>query len=176
MLLPPSWRFTWGTPLCHVGDRSLVTSSAEPSPSGHRLFLPPPSQGSLPHYSAPFHHNVRLHLKLSCSLHECSPPLEYTVHTVQSLSHVQLLVTPWTAAHQASLSITNSWSLLKLISIESVKPYNHLILSCPLLLPPSMFPKSRSFPVSQFFTSCGQSMELQLQHQSFQGIFRTDFR
>ena len=60
--------------------------------------------------------------------------------SVQSLSHVQLLVTPWTAACQASLSIMNSQSLLKLMSIESVMPSNHLILCRPLLLPPSIFP------------------------------------
>ena len=53
------------------------------------------------------------------------------ISSVQSLSHVQLFVTPWTAAHQPSLSITNFWSLLKLMSIESVMPYNHLILSSP---------------------------------------------
>ena len=53
--------------------------------------------------------------------------------------------TPWTAAHQASLSITNSWSLLKLMSIESVMPSNHLILCHPLLLPPSNFPSIRVF-------------------------------
>ena len=58
----------------------------------------------------------------------------------QSLCHVRLFVTPWTAAHQASLSITNSWSLLKLMSIVSVMPSNHLILCCPLLLLPSIFP------------------------------------
>ena len=65
--------------------------------------------------------------------------------SVQSLSHVWLFVTPWTAARQASLSITNSWSLLKLMSIESMIPYNHLILCCPLLLPPSIFPSIRVF-------------------------------
>ena len=54
--------------------------------------------------------------------------------SVQSLSHIQLFATPWTAAHQASLSITNSQSLLKLMSIESVMPSNHLIFCCPLLL------------------------------------------
>ena len=54
-------------------------------------------------------------------------------------------VTPWTAAHQASLSITNSWSLLKLMSIKSVIPSNHLILCCPLLLLPSIFPSIRVF-------------------------------
>ena len=60
--------------------------------------------------------------------------------SVQSLIHVQLFVTPWTAAFQASLSITNSRSLLKLMSIKSVIPSNHLILCHPLLLPPSIFP------------------------------------
>ena len=65
--------------------------------------------------------------------------------SVQSLSRVQLFVTPWTAARQVSLSITNSQSLLKLKSIESVMPSNHLILCCPLLLPPSIFPSIRVF-------------------------------
>ena len=65
--------------------------------------------------------------------------------SVQSLSCVQLFVTPWTAEHQASLYITNSQSLLKLMSIESVMPSNHLILSCPLLLLPSIFPSIKVF-------------------------------
>ena len=65
--------------------------------------------------------------------------------SVQSVSHVLLFGTPWTAAHQASLSITNSLSLLKLISINSVMPSNHLILCCPLLLLPSIFPSIRVF-------------------------------
>ena len=64
---------------------------------------------------------------------------------VQLLGHVQRFVTPWTAAHQASLSITNSWSLLKLMSIDSGMPSNHLILCCPLLLLPSIFPSIRVF-------------------------------
>ena len=76
--------------------------------------------------------------------------------SVQSLSRVRLFVTPWTAACQASLSITNSWRLLKLMSIESVMPSNHLILCHPLLLPPSIFPRSGSFQMSQFFTVGGQ--------------------
>ena len=58
---------------------------------------------------------------------------------------VQHFATSWTAAGQASLSITNSWSLLKLMSIESVTPSNHLILCCPLLLLPSIFPSVRVF-------------------------------
>ena len=65
--------------------------------------------------------------------------------SVQLLSCIQLFVTPWTTAHQASLSITNSHSLLKLMSIESVMPSNHLILCHPLLLPPSIFPSIRVF-------------------------------
>ena len=65
---------------------------------------------------------------------------------VQSLSRVQLFVTPWTAACQASLSITNSQSLLKLMSIESVMPFSHIILCCSLLLLPSIFPSIRVFP------------------------------
>ena len=64
--------------------------------------------------------------------------------SVQSLSCVWLFATPWTTAHQTSLSITNSWSLFKLRSITSVMPSNHLILCCPLL-PPSVFPSIRVF-------------------------------
>ena len=63
----------------------------------------------------------------------------------QSLSHVQFFLTPWTAARQASLSITNSLSLLKLMSIKSVMPSNHVILCCPLLLLPLIFPNIRDF-------------------------------
>ena len=77
---------------------------------------------------------------------------------VQSLSRVQLFVTPWTVACQASLSITNAWSLLKRMFIESVVPSNHLIHCHPLLLLPSIFPASGSFPKSQFFTSGGQNI------------------
>ena len=75
---------------------------------------------------------------------------------VQSFSHVQLFAAPWTAACQASQSITNSQSLLKLMSIESVMPSNHLILCCPLLLLPSIFPAAGSFQISQFFDSGDQ--------------------
>jgi len=73
----------------------------------------------------------------------CFLPLLFS--SVQSLSRVQLFATPWTAAHQSSLPVTNSWSLLKLMSIESVMPSNHLILCHPLLLPPSIFPSIRVF-------------------------------
>ena len=81
------------------------------------------------------------------------------ISSVQSLSRVRLFATPWTAARQASLSITNSQSLLKLMSIESVMPSNHLILCHPLLLPPSIFPSIRVFSSeSVLFTSGGQSI------------------
>ena len=65
--------------------------------------------------------------------------------SVHSLSHVQHFVTPWTSSHQASLSITNSWSLLKLMSIKSVMPSNYLIFCRPLLFLPSIFPCIRVF-------------------------------
>ena len=78
--------------------------------------------------------------------------------SVQLLSHVQLFATPWTAAHQASLYITNSWSSLKLTCIELVMPSSHLILCCPLLLLPQSLPASGSFPMSQFFAWGGQSI------------------
>ena len=81
-----------------------------------------------------------------------------TFSSVLLLSHVQLFATPWTAACQTSLSISNSRSLLKLMSIESVMPSNHLILCCPLFLPPSVFPASGAFPVSPFFPPGGQSI------------------
>ena len=80
--------------------------------------------------------------------------------SVQSHSRVQLFVTPWTAVRQASLSIANSWSLPKLMSIESVMPSNHLILCRSLLLPLQSFPASRSFQMSQFFASGGQSIRV----------------
>ena len=77
--------------------------------------------------------------------------------SIQALRRVWLFATPWIAARQASLSITNSQSLLKLIPIESVMPSNHLILCCTLLLP-SIFPSIRVFPMSQLFTWGGRSI------------------
>ena len=85
--------------------------------------------------------------------------------SVQLLSCVQLFVTPWTAARQASLSITNSQSLLKLMSLELVMPFNHLILCCPLLLLPSIFPSVRVFSNESLHQV---AKVLELQHQSFQ--------
>ena len=78
--------------------------------------------------------------------------------SVQFLRHVWLFATPWTAARQASLSITNSQSLLKLMYVGSVMPSNHLIFCHPLLLSPSFFPRSGSFQISQLFASGHQSI------------------
>ena len=83
---------------------------------------------------------------------------QIVVFVVLQLRHVQLFATPWTAAYQASLSFTISLSLLKLISIESVMPSNHLILCRPLLLLLSIFPNIRCFLMSQLFASDSQSI------------------
>ena len=79
------------------------------------------------------------------------------ISSVQSLSRIRLFVTPWTTARQASLSITNSRSLPKLMSIESVMPSSHLILCRPLFLLPPIPPSIRVFPMSQLFTWGGHS-------------------
>ena len=99
------------------------------------------------------------------------------ISSVQPLScvGVGLFATPWTAARQASLSITNSRRLLKLMSTESVMPSNHFILCRPLLLPPSIPPSIRVF--FQWVKSShevAKVLEFQLQHQSFQWTPRTD--
>ena len=90
--------------------------------------------------------------------------------SVESLSRVWLFATPWSAAGQASLSITNSQSLPKLTSIESVRPSSHLILCCPLLLLPSNFPSIRVFSNESvfFLHQVPKVLEFQFQHQSFQ--------
>ena len=95
--------------------------------------------------------------------------------SVQSLSRVQLFVTPWIAARQASLSITNSWSLLKLMSTEPVMPSSHLILQHPLLLLPLISPSIRDlFQWVNSSHKVAKVLEFQLQHQSFQWTPRTD--
>ena len=81
-------------------------------------------------------------IQVSLMIYQCTDFILFIV--VQLLNHVQLFMTPWTAAHQASLSFTVSWSWLKLISVELMVPSNHLILCCPLLLP-SVFPSIRAF-------------------------------
>ena len=94
---------------------------------------------------------------------------------VQSLSQVRLFVNPWTAARQSPMSFTISQSLLTFMSVEFLVLYNHLILFHPISFRLQSFSVSWSFPVSGLFWSCGQSIELQLQHLSFQWIFRVDF-
>ena len=84
-------------------------------------------------------------------------PVSVQFSSAQSLSRVRLFVTPWIAAHQAPLSITNSWSSLRLPSIESVMPYSHLILCRPLFLLPQIPPSIKAFTVSQLFTWGDQS-------------------
>ena len=79
-------------------------------------------------------------------------------NSVQSLSHVRLFATPWIAVRQASLSFTNSQSLLKLMSIELVMPSDHLSFVVPFSSCLQSLPASRSFPMSQFFVSGGQSI------------------
>ena len=89
-------------------------------------------------------HRERTHLSyVSCNGRQVLYQVQFS--SVQSLNSVWLFATPWTTAYQASLSITNSRSSLKLMSIESVIPWNHLILCCPIPLPPSNFPSIRVF-------------------------------
>ena len=105
-----------------------------------------------------------------------SPQFCVNFVVVQSLNHVWLFATPWIAACQASLSFTISQSLLKLMSIKSVMSSNHLILCCPLLLLPWIFPSIRVFSNElTLHIKVAKVLEFQLQHQSFQWIFRTDF-
>ena len=96
--------------------------------------------------------------------------------SVQWLNHVQLFVTPWTTAHQAYLSITNSQSLPKLISTESVMPSNHLILCHPFLLPPSNFQHQGLFKWISSSHQVAKVLEFQLQPQSFQRTPRADLQ
>ena len=94
----------------------------------------------------------------SSTMKDCCSQVIQSLNSVELLNYVQFFVISRTVARQVSLSITNSQSLLRLMSIESLKPFNHLILCRPLLLPPSIFPSIRVFPMSQFFTSGGQSI------------------
>ena len=94
---------------------------------------------------------------LGCRTMWTSHCTEKCFSSVQSLSCVWLFATPWIAAHQTSLSITNSKSSLRLTSIESVMPFSNLILCRPLLLLPQPLPASESFPMSQLFAWGGQS-------------------
>ena len=99
------------------------------------------------------------------------------VHQPSSVTHLcQLFATPWTSAHQTSLSITNSWSLLKLMPIESVMPSNHLILCDPLLLHTSIFPSIRVFTnESALHIKWPKYWSFSFKISPFQSIFKTDF-
>ena len=135
-----------------------------------------------------FFHRFTSPLSVFCHLPKIGEPSIYSTtvcwesisylalfSSVQSLSRVWLFVTAWTAARQASLSITNSWKPPKFMSIESVIQSHHLILCCPLLLLPSVFPSIRVF--FKWVSSSHQVakvLEFQLQHQSFQWTPRTD--
>ena len=119
------------------------------------------------------------HVTLYYSVKATAAMLSYSLYisSVQSLSHVWLFATPWTAAHQASLSITNSWSPPKPMSIESVMPSNHLILCHPLLLLTSIFPNVRVFSNESAllirWEEGAKVLEFQLQHQSYQGTYKS---
>ena len=137
-----SGRTLWGPCPLPASFLKATTSLKAASPPSS---LPcPPSWGSYQPSSWPRMRSPSTWvILLSCS-HLLERVFEQ-FSSVQSLSSVWLFVTPWTAACQASLSITNSWSLLKLMSIDSVMPSNHLILCRPLLLLPSVFPSIRVF-------------------------------
>ena len=103
--------------------------------------------------SCPFKNNIMRSTKCGISIQD-----NIQFSSVQSLSWVWLYLTPWTTALQATLSITNSQSLPKLMSIESVMPSNHFILCHPFSSRLESFPASGSFPMSQFFSSGGQNI------------------
>ena len=122
-----------------------------------------------------FHNHMSQFLKVNESFSHISPSQYIFVVVVQSLSLVQLFVAPGISACQASLSLAISWSLLKLMSIESMMPSNHLILCRLLLLLPSIFPSIRIFSSeSAPRTLVAKVLELHFQHQSFQWQFRID--
>ena len=119
-------------------------------------------------------HYFPIYFNISDTIQPINPFLSFLHLSFQLLSRIWLFATPWTAAHQASLSITNSWSLLKLMSIVLVM---HPTISSPVIPFSShhqSFPASGSFPLSQFFHHVAKVLESHLQHQSFQWIFRTD--
>ena len=100
----------------------------------------------------------------------------FVVAVVQSLSRVRLFTTPWTATYQAPLSFTISWSLLKLMSIELVMSSNHLILCCPLLLLPSVFPSTRVFTIESVLCTVAKVLGASASASVLQRIFRVDIR
>ena len=132
----------------------MLVSVLLQSESAICIHISPPSGASLPTSHFCLTHTLKT------KEHEGSDPV-YKVfclrQSVQSFSHVRLFATPWTAAHQASLSITNSRSSTKLMSIESVMPSSHLILCHPFSSCPQSLPASESFPMSQLFAGGDQS-------------------
>ena len=145
------------------------------TPSSILAWIIPWPEGSLGLQSMEF--QVRQDRATKCMVMEEHTGPSHQVHgdggahisSVQSLSRVRLFVTPWAAARQASLSITTSWSLFKHMSIQSAMPSAISSSVVPFSSRPQSFPASGSFPVSQFFTSGGQSVGVsQLQHQSLQ--------
>ena len=148
-------------PLSH-GCHPTISSTVTPFSS---YFQPSPTSGSFPmshlftsggqHIGASASASV-LPVTIEVCLTKTTQCFFYYISWVQSLSRVRLLVTPWITARQASLSITNSWSSLRLTSIELVMPSSHLILCCPLFLLPSIPPSIRVFS-SQLFAWGGQS-------------------
>ena len=165
----------------------------ELSPQHHCLSVPrAPTSGltssplAWPYYcsrpSLPWQHTPPVDM-LSCTINlirsvpssKCQVPVSLVVVVavvvVQLLSHVWLFLTPWTAAHQAFLFFTISWSLLKLMSIESMMPSKHLILCCPLLLLPSIFPSIKVFSNNSALR-IRWAKYLELQHQSSDGYSR----
>ena len=151
---------------CHKASKYLSCTTL--------FFLAP---GKLPHLS-----QMQEGVHLVKTVMRMADPVPDTVLSSTPLllfsgCRVQLFETPWTVAHQASLSFTISQSLCKFMFIESMMPSNHLILCCPLFLLPSIFPSiSRALGLSQWAGSSHQMAKvLKHQHQSFQWIFRVDF-
>ena len=133
------------------------------------IIADPPSPDNLSHLLTCSSCTINLIRLVPSSKHQVPVSL-----VVQSLSHVWLFVTPWTAAHQASLFFIISWSLLKLMSIESMMPSKHLILCCPLLLLSSIFPSIKVFSKKSAL-HIRWTKYLELRHQSFQWIVKVYF-
>ena len=138
--------------------------------TGHVLHFPAPYIANLEKSD----NSINSSINNSINKHKCNSTVQWRCNdlfnkSVLQLSHIQLFTTPWIVACQASLSITNARSLLKLISIESVMPSNHLILCHPLLLLCSIFPSIRVFSSeSVLLNHVARVLEFQLQHQSSQ--------
>ena len=142
-----TWCFHCWSPGSELGSNKLTDAAKKHTKNKQPYFLPAP---------------IIILINNSCTYNVVgftfiSLP-HFVVQFSSVLSHVWLFVTPWTAAHQASLSITNSWSLLKLVSIELVIPSNHLILCHPLLLLSSIFPSIRVFTNESVLHIGGQSI------------------